>query len=103
MFSEHQTAPRSGHLHGWKPDGEAEIAATQVRDLVQHPGWEILLASLSQFQRHEHLLLMRGDPAANQMVYERHLGVMAGLDMLPALAAGVIDNGRAQERMRDVG
>lgn len=103
MTLEHAPRPRDAHLRGWKTDGEAETAALRVRELIEHPGWSILLDSLQEWQRFEQLQLMR-EPAGDPTIYERRLGEMNGLELLPSLAAGVVENGRkAAERLRDVG
>lgn len=92
--------PQKGHLRGID-DSSAEAAGEQVKLLTEHPGWPILLDSLELYEQRlvkEHLF---GRPADSQATYERLFGRLEALRTLPALAEGVIENGRDARNRRN--
>ena len=80
-------------------------AGEQVASLMEHPGWQAFLDSLDLYERQERRVLMEGPPRPElgTQIYDRHFGEMNALRLLPALAEGVVENGReARERLQDV-
>lgn len=80
-------------------------AGEKVASLMEHPGWDAFLSSLELYEKAERRVLMDGppDPESGTQVYDRHFGEMNALRLLPALAEGVVENGRdARERIQNV-
>ena len=90
--------PTTKHLSAWS-EQEQLTAAEQVKSLLEHPGWEYVTeAARLRIELVQHQLLnVRSDSAAD---YADLAGQMKGLQELPALAQGIIEQGERTERAR---
>lgn len=80
----------------------AEEAGQVVATLVESPAWKYLLEAIQDFQRNEQKIQMMTPPADNPAEYERNIGLLLGLEILPSIAQGVVENGReASRKLRD--
>jgi hypothetical protein len=92
---------RKVDLREWS-NADAESRGKAVQQLTESPAWEYLLDALNQYQRQEFKLLMKAPPSPDKSEYERKLGELNGLDLLPQVAAGVVKYGRdAAQRLRE--
>ena len=73
--------------------GELSTAGAMMRDLMQHPGWELLQGMIERCQRHEQLLLMKSPPGAKPESHERIIGQWGGMERVAAIAEGVVAAG----------
>lgn len=94
----------ANHLSGWD-DREKITAAEQVTQLLQHPGWEFVLASIKEYER----TLIAGVVSSPQDSIEKYAhrsGQIKGLREVEQIAHGLVKAGKDVEdrhRAQEVG
>lgn len=68
---------------------EAARKGEAVKSMVESEGWTVMLELIESVQRHEQKTLMLGGTRPEE-TYERIIGQWAGLERVPAIAAGMI-------------
>jgi hypothetical protein len=96
--------PLTKHL-GEMDRSEASRKGAAVKSMVESEGWTVLLELIEKRQRHEQKALMHGRARneEEQGTYERVIGQWAGMERVPALAAGMIALGAQASREMESG
>lgn len=85
----------SSHLT-WEPR-EAVAAKEAVREIEDHPGLRAILEAIDQRKLDLTSQLLTKPPSEQGAEYADVIGKLKGLDELPLIIAGIIENGRKAE------
>lgn len=82
---------------------EASRKGAQVKAMVESEGWAVLLELIDKRQRHEQKTLMHTIRPQADETYDRIIGQWAGMERVPALAAGIIELGEQASAQMESG
>lgn len=86
---------------GWEEERVVQ-AAREVEDLLQHPGWQQLVAAIDSQERMLQTVLLGGGATESGAHYADKLGEIKGVRSLVPLAEGVVEAGREVMRLRQI-